>query len=331
MEMLYTLNSMFNFNKNNSIILIILLIISSYMHAQEDPKNENYYSEEEILLINSDRLLKLMTEQIEEQQKRYENKLLLWDGDMPERDVWLKDSEYQELLNQWRSNRPETSKITFKIDLDITIGCRDNRLSSVACYDVEDEAIIVVGTGYPFEAQLNKFDIDLNNEEEWVVKYYEQKFDIGRDTMRKFQDDIKLYATIVSKGEKNWLEVEDWILRIRGETVNLIVSVDLVPIFKVQPVYPRRAQERGMEGYVIVAFTITESGTIEEPYVIEGKCRNAKNRDGEYNDCSMFNSATLRAAKELKYKPTVRDGRAIAINDVPHKFTYEIDDSYDQN
>ena len=43
---------------------------------------------------------------------------------------------------------------------------------------------------------------------------------------------------------------------------------EYIPLFKVQPVYPRRAQERGMEGYVIVAFTITESGTIEEPYVI---------------------------------------------------------------
>ena len=102
---------------------------------------------------------------------------------------------------------------------------------------------------------------------------------------------------------------------------------EYIPLFKVQPVYPRRAQERGMEGYVIVAFTITESGTIEEPYVIEGKCRNAKNRDGAYNDCSMFNSATLRAAKKLKYKPTVRDGRAVAVEDVPHKFTYEIEEN----
>jgi len=101
---------------------------------------------------------------------------------------------------------------------------------------------------------------------------------------------------------------------------------EYIPLFKVQPVYPRRAQERGTEGYVIVAFTITESGTIEDPYVIEGKCRSAKNRSGEYNDCSMFNSATIRAAKKLKYKPTVRDGRAVAVEDVPHKFTYEIED-----
>jgi len=81
-----------------------------------------------------------------------------------------------------------------------------------------------------------------------------------------------------------------------------------------------------MEGYVIVAFTITESGTIEDPYIIEGKCRNAKSSDGAYNDCSMFNSATLRAAKKLKYKPTVRDGRAVAVEDVPHKYTFEIEE-----
>ena len=100
---------------------------------------------------------------------------------------------------------------------------------------------------------------------------------------------------------------------------------DYIPLFKVQPVYPRRAQERGIEGYVIVAFTITESGTIEDPYVIEGKCRSQNNRDGDYNDCSMFNSATMRAALKLKYKPTVRDGKTVAVEDVPHKYTFELE------
>ena len=98
-------------------------------------------------------------------------------------------------------------------------------------------------------------------------------------------------------------------------------------MFKVQPVYPRRAQERGTEGYVIVAFTITESGAIQDPYIIEGKCRSAGNRDGNYNDCSLFNSATIRAASKLKYRPTIRDGKAVAVEDVPHKFTFELEDS----
>lgn len=101
---------------------------------------------------------------------------------------------------------------------------------------------------------------------------------------------------------------------------------EYIPLFKVQPVYPRRAQERGTEGFVIVAFTITESGTITDPYVIEGKCRSVTNRGGDYNDCTIFNSATLRAALKLKYKPTVRDGRPVAVNDVPHKFTFELEE-----
>ena len=100
---------------------------------------------------------------------------------------------------------------------------------------------------------------------------------------------------------------------------------DYIPLFKVQPIYPRRAKERTMEGYVIVAFTITESGTIEEPYVIEGMCRSAANREGSFRECSMFNSATIRAASKLKYKPTVRDGRAVAVSDVPHKFSFELE------
>ena len=101
---------------------------------------------------------------------------------------------------------------------------------------------------------------------------------------------------------------------------------EYIPLFKVQPVYPRRAQERGTEGYVILAFTITESGTIENPYIIEGKCRSANKRDGDFRECSMFNSAAMRAASKLKYKPTVRDGRAVAVDDVPHKFTFELED-----
>ena len=34
---------------------------------------------------------------------------------------------------------------------------------------------------------------------------------------------------------------------------------EYIPLFKVQPIYPRRAQERGTQGYAIVSFTITES------------------------------------------------------------------------
>ena len=44
---------------------------------------------------------------------------------------------------------------------------------------------------------------------------------------------------------------------------------EYIPLFKVQPIYPRRAQERGTEGFAIVSFTITESGTVENAKALE--------------------------------------------------------------
>ena len=100
---------------------------------------------------------------------------------------------------------------------------------------------------------------------------------------------------------------------------------DYIPLFKVQPIYPRRAKERNMEGYVIVAFTITESGTIEEPYVIEGMCRSAANREGSFRECTMFDSSAIRAASKLVYEPALLYGVPMSIIEYQHKFTFELE------
>ena len=341
MEMLYTLNSMFNFRKKSLLLLFTSLIASSCICAQEDSYYQNYY-EEEVPLIDSDKLLELMTDQLIEQHIRHGNALISWEINMPEMDVWMKESEYLELLKQWKSNQPNVPKTRFKLNVDIPIGCK--KRISAACYDVEEEAIVIdheyserhPETGKKIVTELSSFDSSLSNEGKLLVEHSTQNFALPRDTMRENQQDIKLYA-VVSNGvyrdemadysqDYAWIEVEDWILKIKNEIVSFKVSVDLVPLFKVQPVYPRRAQQRGTEGYVIVAFTVNESGSIEDPYVVEGKCRSSRNRDGDYNDCTMFNSATLAASQKLKYKPVIRNGIPIVIEDVVHKYSYYLSD-----
>ena len=37
---------------------------------------------------------------------------------------------------------------------------------------------------------------------------------------------------------------------------------EYLPIVKVQPIYPRRALQRGIQGYVIVEFTVTKNGSV---------------------------------------------------------------------
>ena len=91
---------------------------------------------------------------------------------------------------------------------------------------------------------------------------------------------------------------------------------EYLPIVKVAPIYPRRAQTRGITGYCIVTYTVTTTGAIREPYV-----------ENE-TDCSpkgIFERASLKAALKFKYKPRVVDGQAIEVAGVQNKFTYELE------
>ena len=63
-----------------------------------------------------------------------------------------------------------------------------------------------------------------------------------------------------------------------------------------QPVYPRRAQERGTQGWALVKFTITESGSVEDAVPVEGYCGDPEGPQEEMRPCSIFNSASARAA-----------------------------------
>ncbi len=88
--------------------------------------------------------------------------------------------------------------------------------------------------------------------------------------------------------------------------------------YKKQPIYPRKAQERNLEGYVILAFDIEMDGSTSNHAVIQGKC--IKDRVYPYEDCTIFNSAALKAARNFRYNLN----KTVRITDVPHKFSFEL-------
>ena len=88
---------------------------------------------------------------------------------------------------------------------------------------------------------------------------------------------------------------------------------EYLPIVKVAPIYPRRAQTRGIEGYCIIEYVVTRSGAIRDPQVVD--CQPS----------GVFESASLRASLKFKYKPRVVDGEAIEVAGVQNKFTYELE------
>lgn len=88
---------------------------------------------------------------------------------------------------------------------------------------------------------------------------------------------------------------------------------EYLPIVKVAPIYPRRAQSRGVEGYCTVEYTVTKTGTT---------------RDIRPVDCSppgYFERASVKAAAKFKYKPRVEDGEPIEVPGIQNRFTYELD------
>ena len=91
-----------------------------------------------------------------------------------------------------------------------------------------------------------------------------------------------------------------------------IVDGDYLPIVKVAPIYPRRAQTRGLEGYCLLEFTVTRTGTVRDARAIE--CTS-----------SLFQRASVNAAAKFKYKPRVVDGQEIEVPGVQHIIRFEIE------
>ncbi|MDJ0928505.1 MAG: energy transducer TonB [Gammaproteobacteria bacterium] len=91
------------------------------------------------------------------------------------------------------------------------------------------------------------------------------------------------------------------------------VDGEYLPIVKVAPIYPRRAQSRGLSGFCILEFTVTKLGTVADVRTLE--CSS-----------SLFERASTNAALKFKYKPRVVDGEPIDVPGVKHRISFEIED-----
>jgi protein TonB len=90
-----------------------------------------------------------------------------------------------------------------------------------------------------------------------------------------------------------------------------IAEGDYLPIVRVAPVYPSRALSRGLEGFVDMSFTVTATGTVKDPIVLQ-------------STSSLFERAATRAVLKFKYKPRVVDGVPVEVSGVKTRITFEL-------
>jgi len=90
-------------------------------------------------------------------------------------------------------------------------------------------------------------------------------------------------------------------------------DTEVVPLVRVPPQYPVRASERGIEGWVVVEFTIAANGTVKDAFVVDSQ------------PARIFDRAALRAVQKWKYKPKIVDETPVERSGIQVKFPFELE------
>ena len=87
----------------------------------------------------------------------------------------------------------------------------------------------------------------------------------------------------------------------------------MIPLIRTTPNYPSRALQRGLEGYVELAFTVDRFGNVVDPIVINAVPE------------GVFDRAALQAISRWKYSPAMNNGQAVETYDVRHRIVFQMD------
>lgn len=98
-----------------------------------------------------------------------------------------------------------------------------------------------------------------------------------------------------------------------GHGISVGSDRDVIPLVRINPEYPSRAQQRGIEGWVQVSFTITPAGTVADQKVVDADPK------------GLFERAALDAIARWKYNPKVVDGRAMERRGVMVVLTFKLE------
>ncbi len=91
---------------------------------------------------------------------------------------------------------------------------------------------------------------------------------------------------------------------------------DMLPLVILQPPYPRRANERGIEGWCEVTLAVNPDGTVDAESVVV----TAEEPKG------YFGRDSIRTARKFKYKPRVVNGKPQRVEGIRYRFTFQLAD-----
>jgi len=89
---------------------------------------------------------------------------------------------------------------------------------------------------------------------------------------------------------------------------------EMLPLVNIQPTYPTRAAQRGIEGWAQVSFTVTETGGVRDVIVVDAE------------PAGMFDQSSVRAAERFRFQPRVVNGQPVEVPNVQYVFRYQLEE-----
>ncbi len=93
-------------------------------------------------------------------------------------------------------------------------------------------------------------------------------------------------------------------------------DADYLPLIAVAPMYPRRAADDKVEGWVLVEFTVTPQGQVDENSIAVV----------DADPPLVFDRASIRAATEFVFEPRMVSGQAVMVSGVQYLFRFRLED-----
>jgi protein TonB len=105
---------------------------------------------------------------------------------------------------------------------------------------------------------------------------------------------------------------------VGGATTGISLSAgndrDVIPLVRINPDYPPRALSRGIEGWVQVQFTISETGSVIDATVVDSSPKN------------VFDDAAIKAISRWRYNPKVEGAVAVQRKGVQTILRFQLED-----
>lgn len=133
------------------------------------------------------------------------------------------------------------------------------------------------------------------------IRRIRSEVDASLNRMANLPQDFAAYNVSSLLGEGAGVALGQNLLDGSAEGMAMVMASDLTPLTMLPPQYPPAALMRGTEGWVKVAFLVTEEGLVSEASVIEAK------------PGGIFEDAATAAALRWRFQPVVQAGLPVSV------------------